>query len=180
MKHGAVLVLLAACGARATLPANRPEIPRGIARGGAVRGCDPTGVWRVESNQGTLDVTIDPSQLQIDLESARAMERDIMQVGFDVAACRIYVLRRWERLHGAEGYEDAEYTLRLDFQAGDGDRTVRGAFLQNVLDPRSLTSERVRGVARRITPRATAVERLRRTQTTAGQGGDDLDSRRAR
>lgn len=115
--------------------------------------CTP-GSWHVEwsakNGGGDVEVTIDPAHPRLTVGPDR--QYGVTVVAFDPASCRVDVLVLTEIRRGAEGYEDEDNTLRLSFTAGPGARTVTGDYERHVFDPKSDTTGRVKGVAKRTMP----------------------------
>lgn len=113
--------------------------------------CDTSGVWQVrwsESAEPDLEVTLDPAHLRVTLHD-EPFPREGVAMAVDVGACRAHVEHRAETRFGAEGYEDYEETLRLEFALGPGEQAVTGVLRREVWDPPSTTESRVSGTARR-------------------------------
>ncbi len=127
----------------------------GAARRGAppTSTCDTSGVWHLrwsvdDGEPSDLEVTFDPARLRV-AWTDQSFGRDGVATAVDGSTCRAHVLERWEVLHGAEGYEDADVTLDLDFALGRDPQPLRGVLRRAVADPRSLDERAVTGVARR-------------------------------
>jgi len=133
-----LVILLVACSRNA-----EPRKPRPACTG---------GTWHVqlddETDAGGIDVVIDPAHPRLALGPDR--DHEVTVIGFDPATCRIDVLVLTEHRYGAEGYEDADHTMRLSFTEGPGARTVTGEYERQVFDPRSYSKTPFEAVARRI------------------------------